>query len=93
MQDWSQRGLLLGISAAYGARCVCDLQCAGTSQLAALGPNLVVINAFTYSLTSLCVACMRYALPLFAFRAKHACTLIDIVWTVEGLDLRHRSLA
>lgn len=41
---------------------VCCLQCAGTSQLAALGPNLVVINAFTYSLTSLCVACMRYVL-------------------------------
>ena len=38
---------------------VCCLQCAGTQALAALGPNIVVINAFTYSLTSLCVACMR----------------------------------
>ena len=38
---------------------LCLLQFAGTLQLAALGPNLVIINAFIYSLSSLCVACMR----------------------------------
>ena len=57
----SAKGIFLGDSEQVYAEIVCCLQCAGTSQLAALGPNLVIINAFTYSLTSLCVACMRYA--------------------------------
>lgn len=39
---------------------ICSLlQFSGTLQLAALAPNLLIFNAFTYTLNALCVATVR----------------------------------
>ena len=37
------------------------MQFSGTLELAALAPNLLIFNAFTYTLNALCVATVRYA--------------------------------